>query len=391
MRWHPYIRFLVIVLCFVLYGACIKSYSPPAIKSANNYLVVDGFVNTAQNAITRYALSRSRNLADTAAYMPELNAQVSMETAAGSSYPLVDSGNTGHYASAPLTLDPNGQYRIRITASNGHQYLSTLVSPKTTPPIDSLTWGRDPQTSGVVVYVNAHDPSNNTRYYRWDYTETWEHHSPEIAQWVLINGIVVPLGADYLNDLRQIHICWSTAPASHIVVGNSLGLSLDVISRQPVNKIPFDDERLTVRYSILVNQYALTEDAYNYWTLIQNNSQNLGGLFDLTPSQLNSNIVCTTNPAEPVIGYISASTTSQQRLFIDHGQVPDWISQEPYNQCLTQTIPTDTNNFQLYTFPDTSYTPWYFTGTFIPALVVVKKYCVDCRTQGGTNSKPSFW
>jgi hypothetical protein len=385
------IRFLAIGCCIVLYASCIKSYAPPAIKASNQYLVVDGYINTAPGGITRYRLTRSRNLADTSAYQSELGAQVSVVSASGTIFPLLDSFSNGNYTSAPLNLDPDGQYKLQITTSNGHQYVSALVATKSTQPIDSLNWARDPATNGVNIYVNTHDPSNLSLYYRWDYTETWEHQSPEIAQWVLINGIVEPLGADYLNDPRQIHSCWTTVPASHITVGTSVGLSQDLISHQLINKISYNDERLTVRYSMLVNQYALSQDAYNYWVLIQNNSQNLGGLFDLTPSQLNSNIVCTTNPAEPVIGYVSASTLQQQRLFISHSQVPDWITQEPYNQCLTETIPTDPNNFQLYTFEDTSYAPWYFTGNNIPDLVVVKKYCVDCRTQGGTNTKPLFW
>jgi hypothetical protein len=352
---------------------------------------VDGFINTSPNGITSILLSRSKNLADTVSFIPELHAQLSIVNTAGNTVHLIDSNNTGRYSSTVLNLNQGDQYSLKITTSNGHQYQSALVSSKTTPPIDSLTWQFSTKNNGVTINVNSHDPANNTHYYRWDFSETWQHNSPEIAQWVLNNGIVSPLGADYLNDPLQIHKCWTTAPSTNILVGNSLGLSQDVISMKPIQFIPFNDVRLTVRYSILVNEYALSEDAYNYWVLIQNNSQNLGGLFDLMPSQLTSNIQCITNPNEPVIGYISACTVQQQRLFITNAQVPGWTIQEPYNECLTLTIATDPNNFEIYNYPDTTYTPWYFTGDNIPALVVVKKYCVDCRTQGGTNSKPTFW
>jgi len=388
-----YISIRNFLYCFICLCCitCVKPYSPPAITAANNYLVVDGFINTSPNSITSILLSRSKNLADTVSFIPELHAQLSIVNTAGNTYPLIDSNNTGRYSSVFLTLNQGDQYRIKITTSNGHQYQSALVSSKTTPPIDSLTWQFSTKNNGVTINVNSHDQANNTHYYRWDFSETWQHNSPEIAQWVLNNGIVTPLGADYLNDPLQIHKCWTTAPSTSILVGNSLGLSQDVISMKPIQFIPFNDVRLTVRYSILVNEYALSEDAYNYWVLIQNNSQNLGGLFDLMPSQLTSNIQCITNPNEPVIGYISACTVQQQRIFITNAQVPGWVKQEPYNECLTLIIATDPNNFQIYNYPDTTYTPWYFTGDNIPALVVVKKYCVDCRTQGGTNSKPTFW
>ena len=385
LKWTQY------ALLFILYAACVKPYNPPAIQAANNYLVVDGIINTGGNAITTIILSRSKNLADTVSFIPELNAQVSIVDSTGATFPLVASNSSGKYLSSALNLNQIDKYKILITTSNGHQYQSAFVRPETTPAIDSLSWLQSPVNNGVTINVITHDPANNTHYYRWDFLETWQHNSPEIAQWVLINGIVTALGADYLNDPRQIHKCWTTIPSSHIVVGTSLNLSQDVISLQPVNFIPFNDVRLTVRYSILVNQYALSGDAYNYWLLIQNNSQNLGGLFDLIPSQLNSNIQCITNPNEPVIGYISASTIQQQRIFITNSQVSGWDTIEPYNECSPKTIPTDTSNFAIYNYPDTSYAPWYFTGDFIPALIIIKKYCVDCRTQGGTTSKPSFW
>ncbi len=386
-----YIKQFIYTLLFISYSACVTRYNPPAIQAANSYLVVDGFINTGKNAISTIVLSRSKNLADTVTFIPELNAQLSIMSNTGASYPLIDSNKTGKYTSAILNLNQNDQYKIIITSSNGHQYQSTFVSSKTTPPIDSLTWQQNVNTQGVTINVNSHDPANKTHYYRWDFTETWQHNSPEIASWVLINGLITTLGADYLHDPNQIHYCWTTAPSRNIVVGTSVGLGQDVISLKPLNFIPYNDERLTVRYSILANQYALSEDAYNYWLLIQNNSQNLGTLFDLKPSQLNGNIQCLSNPNEPLIGYISACTVEQQRIFITNAQVNNWITQEPYNECSTQIIPTDPNNFQIYNFPDTSYTPWYFTGNNIPALIVVKKYCVDCRTGGGTNVKPSFW
>ena len=70
------------------------------------------------------------------------------------------------------------------------------------------------------------------------------------------------------------------------------------------------------------------------------------------------------------------------------------LSMFSLQKILTKLIPGSlplSNNFEIYNYEDTSYTPWYFTGNNIPFLIIVKKECVDCRTQGGTNAKPSFW
>ena len=380
------IRILIYLVLFTISVTCKKAYAPPAVQASNNYLVIDGIINTGFNSVTSIVLSRSKNLADTVLFIPELNAQVAIESNTGNQYPLIDSTHNGHYKSAQLSLSATNQYRINIKTADSHQYLSGFVSPKISPPIDSVTWQ---QNNDISIYVNTHDPQNKTQYYRWDFTETWEHDAPMQTSWVLINGLITPL--DSANDVRQITRCWTNAPSTNILIGSSVGLSQDIISRQPLTTIIQNDERLTIRYSILVNQYAITDSAYYYWSLVQKNSQQLGTLFDVQPSQLFSNIRCTTNPSEPVIGYMSASSIQGKRIFISNSQVSNWIRQEPYNECLSKVIPTDPLNFQSYNYPDLDYLPWYFTGSTTIALVITKKYCIDCSTQGGNNLKPLYW
>jgi len=380
--------FLFILL---LLSACVKSYEPPAIKAKNNYLVIDGVINTSTNGITTILLSRSKNLIDTVSFIPELNAKVSIVSETGLTYDLVDSSQNGKYKSVPLNLNPKHQYKIQIRTANNRQYESSFVNAKSTPAIDSISWNQDAVNNGINLKVSTHDPNNETKYYRWDFIETWQHNTKEIAQWVNVNGYIRSLGIDFLNDPLQIHQCWTSSPSPNIVVANSIGLSKDVISLQPIHFIPFNDQRLTIRYSILVSQYALSQDAYNYWQLVQNNSQSLGTLFDLMPSQLVSNILCVSDPSEPVIGYISASSIQQKRLFIRNNEVNNWIKRIPGIDCIPQIIQTDPLDFRIYNFPDPSYAPWYFSGSNPPFLVIVKKTCVDCRLSGGENVKPSFW
>ena len=383
---------IYLFLVFVLLSyACVKPYEPPAIKAKNNYLVIDGVINTNINGITTIVLSRSKNLVDSVFFIPELNAKISIISTSGLVYNLVDSNQKGKYCSAPLNLNPANQYKIQIITSNNLQYESAFVNVKTTPGIDSISWNQDEINKGIHLKVSTHDPTNQTKYYRWDFVETWQYNTKEIAQWVNVDGYISSLGIDFLNDPLQIHQCWSTKSSPKIIVGNSIGLAKDVISMQPLHFIPFNDEKLTNKYSILVSQYALSQEAYNYWQLVQNNSQSLGTLFDLMPSQLVSNITCVSNPNEPVIGYISASTIQQKRIFIRNNEVKNWVKRIPGYECLTQIIETNPMDFRIYKFADTSFAPWYFTGSNPPFLVVVKKSCVDCRLKGGVNIKPLFW
>lgn len=363
---------------------CVKKYDPPAIQAANNYLVVDGFIDANPNEATTIVLSRSRNLSDTVSNIPELNAKVFIISNTGTTYSLTDAMNTGNYTSTPLNLSTTNQYQLKIITSDGHNYLSDLVPVKKSPPIDSLTWQQD---SSLTVYLNTHDPSNSTIYYKWDFVETWIHYAPVQTSWVQTNGII-----SIADTTNQTDSCWTTANSTYIITGTSVALTQDVISKAPITTILQNDIRIKAKYSINVRQIPLTADAYNYWSLIQKNSQQLGTLFDPQPSQLTGNIHPLTNPNEPVIGYVTAATTQQKRIFINNTQLNQWSPIIDHNECSTLEIAANSLNPFVYSYGDTSYAPWYFTGSSPHlGLFVTKKACIDCREYGGVTKRPSFW
>ena len=379
---HKY--YLVLLLVFSLFD-CKKPYTPPAITGHNNYLVVDGVVNTGPNSTTIINLNRTRSLGDTIiSGIPELNAQMSIVSQDGPSYPLVDSAGKGLYTSAPLTLNPTGQYKVEITTSDGRKYASDFVTSKTTPPIDSV-WYEQP--NDFSVYLATHDPSNSTHYYRWDYLETWEHDSRHQTAWELRRGQVWAKDPD--SGSVQTDRCWTTALSPNILLGNTTALSQDLVDRTTIITIFNNDLRLDIAYSLLVRQYALTEAAYNYWQLIRKTSQQLGTLFDLQPTQLTGNIYCTSNPDEPVIGYLSASGIQQVRIYVENFQLVNWPHYVYFEGCPTHEAAVDTSNFHIYNYTDTTYAPYYFVSN--GPLIVGLKRCLDCRRQGGVNVKPSFW
>jgi hypothetical protein len=71
--------------------SCTQSYSPPATRGGNNFLVVDGFINTGSDS-TIFNLSNSVNLGNTTAPVPETGAQIIVEGSGGFSSPLVELG-----------------------------------------------------------------------------------------------------------------------------------------------------------------------------------------------------------------------------------------------------------------------------------------------------------
>ncbi|MGZ3845223.1 MAG: DUF4249 domain-containing protein [Flavisolibacter sp.] len=368
-----------IVCCWF---SCRQSYEPPEIKAPNRYLVVDGVINTKPDSKTTLQLSRTKNIIDTFLVSPETGAQAMIEAASGSIYALNEQA-PGFYSVDHLSLAPAGTYRIRIRTSDGSEYLSDMVTPKQTPAIDSLSWKQD---GDLTIYVSAHDPSGKARYYRWDYTETWQYHAFLETNYGLgvANGHIY-----YLDQATQIYNCWSTQNSTDIIMSNSVRLSDDVIDHFPVAVIPQYSPKPDIRYSTLVRQYALTEDAYKYWDILRKNSQAMGTLFDAQPGQLEGNLHNLSHPSEPVLGYVSACNVEEKRLFIAHLELFNWTSPVPPHACQEGAISQVPNNPFIWNYPDTSFSPWYFLS---PAgIKIAKTDCLDCRRRGGTNQKPSFW
>lgn len=254
---------------------------------------------------------------------------------------------------------------------------------KVTPVIDSISWKEEEH--GVTIYADTHDPQNKTTYYRWDFDETWEIRSAYYASFQYQNGKIGPRSSTEPN----IYSCWKYDTSKTIVLGSSAKLENDVIHLNPVHRIDIGEERLGVRYSIQVRQYALDKEGYQFFELMRKNTESLGSIFDPQPSALNGNIHSVSDPGEIVIGYINATTVQQKRIFIDETQLA-----EPgfniYVHCPSIDVPNHPDSLRIYVPPFWPYEAIY-QGPGIVAYKVASPECVDCRQRGGINVKPSFW
>lgn len=368
------------MMVLAIAAGCKQTYEPPVIKTDYRFLVVEGIINTSPDAQTNITLTRTRRLSDTTTFVPEENAAVYIESSSGTRYSLTET-SPGIYTSTPLNLPASQQYRLAITTAGQSQYLSDFTTVHEAPPIDSLTWEQD---KDVTVYVHTHDPSNNTHYYQWEYVETWQYASVLETVWGVENGMA------YVRDpvTQQVHNCWIDSNSTNITVATSTRLSEDRISHQPLAVIRQGSDKIRIRYSILVKQYGLTKEAFDYWQLIQKNSQQLGTLFDAQPTQLTGNIHAAKDADEPVIGYISAGTPAFKRMFIDKTEVHDWIPFTQPPDCYIKSIDQNPTSWLIYPDSDTTYSIYYFvTG----GIIIAKKACLDCTLKGGRNLKPSFW
>lgn len=371
-NFHKLLAYLLLALA----AGCVDPYRPPEIAAPNTYLVVDGFLNTAAGETTTFKLSRTQNLTDSKSPTLVTKATVTIESDRNAKYTLKE-GTSGVYSVSGIQPQTGEKFRLRIKTATS-EYLSDMVPVKPTPAIDSVTWKVD--GAGVRISVNTHDRTNNTRYYRWEYDETWEFNSAFFSSYEVKNKQVV---------LRQEDIfrCWTGAKSRSILIGSSAKLSQDVISQNPLLFIEGYSVKIGLKYSILVKQYALTPEAHQYWEQLSKTTESIGSLFDPQPTQVTGNIQCLTNPNEPVLGFFSAGTISTKRLFIRRIELPYWRTITAYDDCvIADTLSTkeliDNKYPNQIPLKEVDMMPgMYETGD---------SQCVDCRLRG-TNVKPAFW
>ena len=366
---------------------CKEVYNPPSVKNNPFLLVVDGIIFSG-NDTSKITLSRTKALSDTAPQVKELKALVSVTDKTGVEYPLTELGN-GQYAADQLPLNNSQQYQLKIITADGNEFRSEADNVHTSPPMDSLYWAQD--SAGIHIFVNTHDPTNSTRYYRYEYVETWEYLSAfdSFLEYIDENNIIPRSLAN------QIYRCYQSDNSTNIEVTSTANLSNDIVYKYEVVYIPTGSIKLSSLYSTLIKQYAMTADGFNYWTNLKKNTEQLGTLFDLQPFSELGNIQCMNNPDIKCIGFISFTTLQQQRIFISKNDLIAWNYQPYYDKCILQYDVPDliSTHFQPPGGPyGNSLIGQGLDSVFhMPVYYYSSNLCVDCTHNGGTTVKPSYW
>jgi hypothetical protein len=381
------IGYLLVII--ILISTCKKPYNPPVVRSDNHYLVVEGVINSGSDS-TVINLSRTVKLTENVSTQAVSNFSVVVEDEQGNSFTLQAEGN-GKYDIGPMNLGASKKYRLHLKDPAGKEYASDYVEVRQNPSIDSI--GFFPKDNNLQLYVNTHNTANATRYYRWDYTETWKFHTRYQS------GYIVDPTTKAIRNRRaeeDVYYCFTGDNSSNIILGSSEKLVQDVIAQAPVTAIPSNSEKLGIRYTILLKQYALTKDGYQFWENLRKNTEQLGSIFDAQPTQLQGNIHNINDPAEPVIGYVSITAIQSKRIFIDKTQLPnEWSVKYPYDcgpidSAYLSAPKTGHNDVEDIIIKGNAIVISPFGKFAIEGYLYTSAGCADCTIRGRVK-QPLFW
>lgn len=362
-------------------GACRDPYRPAIQSEEKSYLVVEGILVLGDRP-TRIRLSRTFMLDDTARLRWEDGAQVLVENRQGD-VKILHRQAEGEYVHPNLELRMNEEYRVRIRTTNGDEFESDYVKPKLSPPIDSIGWKLD--EDGLTVYVNSFDPAGEARYYLWDYGETYEIHSYYFSDQIYEDYYIRPRRLPE----EQVYQCWKYDSSVNIILATTSRLEEDSLLEAPVAYFNRHDEKLSVRYSMLLRQYAIAEEAYQYLALMRQNTEQIGTIFDPQPTDIRGNIRCVNKPEDPVIGFVMASSVQERRKFISNAEVAPWRYQQycPPDTIAPQDVIDKLDGGALSVY----HAELNILTLNIDYYLAAYPFCVDCRNRGGDLNKPAFW
>jgi hypothetical protein len=367
------LRLKISLISLLLLNGCIIPFIPKAYDD-KELLIVDALI-TDQAGKNTIKLSKSHPLGTKYVSIPVKGCIVNVTDDIGNSFDFKES-DAGIYASdsSEFQGSTGRTYTLHITTNSdaaNHNYESYPVEMNPVPQIDDVYYekvtisGSDPKNwieEGCQVYLDTHDPTNQCKYFRWEFVETWEFN------------LYFPV---------QNNICWISANSETINIKNTTVLDKDNISRYPINFISNETDRLLVKYSILVNQYSMNEKEYVYWDQLQKLSEQVGGLYDIVPTSVTNNLYCVDDPNEKVLGYFSVSARSSKRIFIKdnfRGLVNKYNS----DYCIADTIPKNGPLLGL------NQNLWLVGETLNSWIVTYMRGCADC-TARGTNIRPDYW
>jgi hypothetical protein len=377
----------LIFVFFVLSG-CIEPYVPKIEGSADEVYVVNGEVINLPG-YQSLSVSRASSISDPK-YIPLSSCLIVVEDDKGNTFAM-EEYEAGKYRvwMDQNDLVPGNSYRVHIKTPSGEEIQSDFDRMPSPSVIDSIYFERKDTyqkntglpLKGLQFYIDFHCDDTENTYFRWVADETWEHHAPLPMEYYYDGSSHRIRPPDYTYN-----ICWSTKPEEHIFTLSTFNLVSNSYKMFPLQYVDNTTNKLLIKYSAMISQFALSHAAFVFWEQLRINSDEQGGLYEKQPLPVEGNLHNLSNTRNKVIGFFGASSVAQKRIFADgisDMNITDGAFCSPEELGIGGWRNIDPGEY-----------PLYFTYVSIDGtrqLRTLQRTCVDCRALGGTIVKPDFW
>ena len=374
----------MILLLGLLLGSCVTPYEPE-LDESQEVLVISGMI-TDHSGLHELTISRSSSYR-----LPEFQGLeqcvVTVTNQDGDMIVYTDAGEGIYEADVPDDfLDVGDAASLYVMTPDQREYQSSYDTIRACPELDSIYWELgtletpDPEFNrpGIQFYLDMTGEDTDSRNVIWRVQETWEY-------WASLIGTHIMYGWGYSEEFRSnvLYTCWKSYPLDQIYTGSTRNLSKNELLRVPLNFVSNETDRLSVTYSLTVQQQSLSVESYDYWQRMNDQAAESGGMYEKQPASVQGNIYNMNNPDDVVLGCFYASQVKEQRIFVKNNNLFDFTI--PHISCEYESTST------LWRNPDVKFPVYiYVPGPFQPTFWGPED-CFDCRIQGGDTIRPLIW
>lgn len=387
-------QFSFLVVIALLPAGCVEPFDIKT-ETFTSALVIEAVV-TDELKNQEISLSRTYRLEEDGP-SPESGARVAVTDDEGNEY-IFEEKAPGKYVSlAPFKAEVGKSYLLDITTVENRTYSSDPVNLPEKAEITGLVAERTTYRGedGMAMLVNVEGAGSSSGFYRYTYEETYK----------IISPYTYPLDLKYVDGrlievpkTKEETICYNTILSEEIILATTRAQSDNDIKEFMVRFINSENPVLKQRYSILVKQFSISEEAYAYYETLKDFSGSENLFSQNQPGFINGNVFSVSNPEEKVIGFFSVAAVEQERIFfsfedfynleeapghfVDCKIVRPEIAVPEHIEALGELLASGRVKYLGYTQDP--------GGVGEGPYMVADAACVDC-TVLGSNEKPEFW
>lgn len=345
-----YGRWYILLGMVVVLQGCIEAYDPTLSLNAN-LIIVSGIVTDLAEPQT-ISLSRSRSSSDSASVSTPIQGASVVVVVNGTEQIRLLEKQPGIYNFPDGFQGKVGStYQLRFQTPDGTTYESSTETMVSVPSIAKTYDQFNPEgpkknANGLAVpandvYVDLQDPGGERNFYLWRWrlyeTQVW-CASCQQGRYVAVD--IGPVGSGPINVLGCVRdttlstfnmfdypcrgLCWDIFYSTDIDVFSDVYSNGQLQIGHKVASVPIYQRDPAL---IVVELLSLSPNAYRYYKLFADQTQNTGTLADSPPAPIVGNIRNLSNSAENVVGYFSAASVSVSRHKIGRQDVTTGIFQ----------------------------------------------------------------
>ncbi|WP_348744457.1 DUF4249 domain-containing protein [Tenacibaculum sp. 190524A05c] len=398
-------KLTVYISFFIMLFGCIEQVEFAPIATTSN-LVVRARIT---NEVKTHTIELSRTIPINSSLIDyEKNATVFLTDDTGNIYNFQEVSDGIYNSVNPFAAEENKKYELHIETSNGLKYISTQESLPGLSTIGDVNLSVEPNQfdpiDELVIKVNSNVTTDNGKYYRYEYDETFEIKTPLwSSKKLLIISDSTPYEFELVDKTEEedgIGLCYPNNQSNSLMLTETVSLAQDQVIGFPVRKIPIRSYFIGRRYSILIKQYVINQNTFDFYTLL-NKFSSPDDIFSQTQvGNIPSNISAEINPTEDkVVGFFEVSSVSTKRIFINRNE----FTSEPFMNyralvfCDEFVKPEIVDASGLSPLLTRLNTGWIYQSlsegpSDVPGgpYRLIRKPCGDCSHLGPVNP-PDFW